>query len=234
MNYLYALDPATGRPVSEFGEGGAIDLRKDLAGDFHNHYVSLTSPGMIYRNLIIVGFRTSESEPAPPGDIRAYDVRTGRLVWSFHTIPRPGEPGIQTWPPNAWQHGGSANNWAGFALDARRGIVYAPTGSAVSDFYGADRLGGVASGIFRLCITIFGIGIFHRLLLWSRCTEPAGRWTLLPSQPSRVISISSIAPAERRYSPSRKYPIHPVTCLGRWRRRRSLVHSRLSPLRVNG
>ena len=141
MNYLYALDPATGLPISEFGEGGAIDLRKDLAGDFRNHYVSLTSPGMIYKNLIIVGFRTSEAAPAPPGDIRAYDVRTGRLVWSFHTIPRPGEAGIETWPPDAWMHAGSANNWAGFALDAQRAIVYVPTGSAVSDFYGADRLG---------------------------------------------------------------------------------------------
>jgi len=141
MNYLYALDPATGDPIMSFGEDGAIDLRKDLGGDYTQHYVSLTSPGIVYKDLLIVGFRTSETKPAPPGDIRAYDVRTGQLRWSFHTIPRPGELGIDTWPKDAWQEAGSANNWAGFALDQKRGIVYAPTGSAVSDFYGADRVG---------------------------------------------------------------------------------------------
>ena len=141
MNRLYALDPRTGRPIRSFGEDGAVDLRKDLRGDYTQHYVSLTTPGVIYKDLIIVGFRTSETKPAPPGDLRAYDVRSGRLRWSFHTIPRPGEPGLETWPAEAWRSAGAANNWAGLALDARRGIVYAPTGSAVSDMYGADRVG---------------------------------------------------------------------------------------------
>jgi quinoprotein glucose dehydrogenase len=141
MNLLFALDPKTGRPVASFGEGGHIDLRKGLLGDYLQHFVALTSPGIVYKNLIIVGFRTMETHPAPPGDIRAYDVRTGELRWSFHTIPRPGEAGIETWPTGAWKNAGSANNWAGMALDEKRGIVYVPTGSAVSDFYGADRLG---------------------------------------------------------------------------------------------
>jgi quinoprotein glucose dehydrogenase len=141
MNNLYALDPLTGNPIAGFGEEGAIDLRKDLGGDPTQHYVSLTSPGVIYKDLVIVGFRTSEAAPAPPGDIRAYDVRTGKLRWAFHTIPRPGEFGLDTWPEDAWKSAGAANNWAGLALDEKRGIVYAPTGSAVPDFYGSERVG---------------------------------------------------------------------------------------------
>lgn len=141
MNRLYALDPRTGAPIAEFGDAGAVDLRRDLGGDHLQHYVSMTTPGVVYRDLIIVGFRTSELQPAPPGDIRAYDVRTGRLRWSFHTIPRAGEPGVETWPGGSTQGAGAANDWAGFALDEARGIVYAPTGSAVSDMYGADRAG---------------------------------------------------------------------------------------------
>ncbi|MFM2288190.1 MAG: hypothetical protein RL684_1333 [Pseudomonadota bacterium] len=141
MNWLYCLDPATGKPVASFGTGGAIDLRAGLRGEPAAHYVSLTTPGMVYRDLLIVGFRTGESSPAPPGDVRAFDVHTGALRWRFHTIPHPGEAGIETWPEGAWQSAGGANNWAGMALDAQRGIVYAPTGSATSDFYGADRLG---------------------------------------------------------------------------------------------
>jgi len=141
MNYLYAIDPHSGKPVESFGEHGRIDLRQNLIGDQTQYYVSMTSPGMIYKNVIIVGFRTSEVKPAPPADIRAYDVRTGALRWAFHTIPHPGELGSITWPADAWRKSGSANNWAGFALDERRGIVYVPTGSAVDDFYGADRVG---------------------------------------------------------------------------------------------
>ena len=141
MNFLYALDPATGQPIESFGEGGAIDLRKELGGDFARHYVSLTTPGVIYKDLLIVGFRTAESPPAPPGDIRAYDVRTGRLRWSFHTMPHPGEFGFDTWSKNSLATSGAANSWAGMALDEARGIVYVPTGSAVPDFYGSERLG---------------------------------------------------------------------------------------------
>ncbi len=141
MNFLYALDPATGKPIASFGENGRVDLRKQLRGDYLQQSIVLTSPGVLYKNLIIVGGRYPETHPAPPGDIRAYDVRTGQLRWSFHTIPHPGEAGYETWPPDAWQHSGAANNWAGMAVDQERGIVYAPTGSSVFDFYGADRIG---------------------------------------------------------------------------------------------
>jgi quinoprotein glucose dehydrogenase len=141
MNFLYALDPATGKPIEAFGEGGRVDLRKDLGRDYTRQAVAMTSPGIVYKDLIIVGFRAPETPPAPPGDIRAYDVRTGKLRWSFHTIPHPGEFGYDTWPPGAWDHMGAANNWAGMSVDTARGIVYVPTGSAVFDFYGGDRIG---------------------------------------------------------------------------------------------
>lgn len=141
MSDLWALDPATGEPIRGFGQDGKIDLRKDLGNDYAKNATYLTSPGVIYKDLIIVGFRTSENKPAAPGAIRAYDVRTGKLRWIFHTIPRPGQPGHETWPAQAWKTAGAANAWAGMAVDAERGIVFAPTGSAVDDFYGADRKG---------------------------------------------------------------------------------------------
>ena len=146
MNFLYCLDAETGKPVASFGEAGRIDLRKGLGrdggdGDFEHQSIVLTTPGILYKDLIIVGGRNPETHPAPPGDVRAFDVRTGKLRWSFHTIPHPGEPGYETWPAEAWKTAGAANNWAGMALDERRGIVYVPTGSAVFDFYGADRVG---------------------------------------------------------------------------------------------
>jgi len=141
QNYLYALSAETGQPITAFGQEGRIDLRADLSRPPEEQSIILTSPGIIYKDLLIIGGRTPEALPAPLGDVRAYDVRTGKLRWSFHTIPRPGEFGYETWPKDAWTYSGAANNWAGMALDPKRGIVYVPTGSAASDFYGADRLG---------------------------------------------------------------------------------------------
>jgi glucose dehydrogenase len=142
LSYLYALDPVTGKPITSFGEDGRIDLRKDLGEkNTQDSFAAMTSPGVIYKDMIIIGFRLPETKPALHGDIRAYDVHTGKLRWIFHTIPHPGEPGYETWPKDAWTYTGSANNWAGMAVDNQRGIVYVPTGSAVDDFYGADRIG---------------------------------------------------------------------------------------------
>jgi len=140
-NLLYALDPATGKPIPSFAEDGHIDLRKGLGGDYRLQSIGLTSPGAIYKDLIIVGGRNPETPPSPPGNIRAFGVRTGALRWEFHTIPHPGERGYKTWPTDAWKTAGAANNWAGMAVDSQRGIVYIPTGSAVFDFYGGDRVG---------------------------------------------------------------------------------------------
>ena len=139
--YIYAVDPVSGKPFPDFGRGGRIDLHYDLDRDPEQQSVSLTTPGVIYKDFYIVGGRTSESLPASYGDIRAYDVRTGKIRWTFHTIPRPGEYGYETWPKKAWKYTGAANNWAGMVVDVKRGIVYVPTGSASADFYGANRIG---------------------------------------------------------------------------------------------
>lgn len=140
-NFVYALDADTGKPIASFGRSGRIDLRENLGRDPSSVVIALTTPGIVYQDLLIVGGMEPESLPCAPGDIRAYDIRTGELRWSFHTIPHPGEFGYGTWPKDAWKFAGAANNWAGMALDAKRGIVYVPTGSAASDFYKANELG---------------------------------------------------------------------------------------------
>ncbi len=139
--YLYALDARSGQPVVGFGNNGRIDLREGLGREPETQSISATTPGVIYKDLLILGSIVSEALPASPGDIRAFDVRTGEQRWSFHTIPHPGEFGYETWPPEAWKYIGGANNWCGMSLDEKRGIVFAPTGSAAFDFYGANRLG---------------------------------------------------------------------------------------------
>ncbi len=140
QQFLYALSAKTGQPIPTFGSGGRIDMRDDLRPG-EKLTISLGTPGIVYKDLLIIGSRTAESLPTPPGDIRAYDVRTGALRWTFHTVPRPGESGYETWPKQAWTYTGAANNWSGMSLDVARGLVFVPTGSAADDYYGANRLG---------------------------------------------------------------------------------------------
>ena len=173
MNFVYALNAQTGKPIPAFGREGRIDLREDLGRDPAEQSIYMTSPAVIYNDLMIVGGREAETLPASPGDIRAYDVRSGKLRWSFHTIPHPGEFGYETWPKDAWKTSGAANNWAGMAVDSARGIVYVPTGSAAFDFYGADRVG---DDLFANCLLALkaetGERIWHvqgvRHDLWDR------------------------------------------------------------------
>ncbi len=138
---LYAIDAKTGLPLNDFGNKGSIDLRQNLLRDPERIPIVVTTPGVIYKNLYILGSRTSESPGAAPGHIRAYNVIHGGLEWIFHTIPLPGEYGYETWPEEAYKTTGGANSWAGMALDEERGIVYVPTGSAAFDWYGGDRIG---------------------------------------------------------------------------------------------
>ena len=141
---LYALDALTGVPVPSFGGGGKIDLRSGMPESARSKFVISNTPGTIYKNLIIMPLRVAESAGAAPGDIMAFDVKTGGLEWVFHTIPHPGEKGYDTWEnPGAYLNTavGGANNWAGMALDETLEILYVPTGSAAPDFYGADRKG---------------------------------------------------------------------------------------------
>ncbi|MCB0572883.1 MAG: PQQ-binding-like beta-propeller repeat protein [Phaeodactylibacter sp.] len=141
---LYCVDAEKGTMVTGFGGGGYIDLREKLDADrdLSGAYAVGTSPGIIYKDMLIVGMRLSEDAGALPGHIRAFDARTGERRWIFHTIPHPGELGYDSWDdPEAWKRAGGANNWAGMALDEERGIVYVPTGSASPDFWGGRRKG---------------------------------------------------------------------------------------------
>jgi quinoprotein glucose dehydrogenase len=140
--FLFCLNADDGSPVRSFGTDGRIDLQRDLDYPKEQFFIVANTPGIIYKDLYITGMRLSEGTDAAPGHIRAYDVRTGRRRWIFHTIPQPGEPGHETWQdPTAHERVGGANNWAGMSLDAKRGIVYVPTGSATYDFWGGFRHG---------------------------------------------------------------------------------------------
>jgi quinoprotein glucose dehydrogenase len=140
---LQEVDAATGKSVMTFGTNGVVDLRVGLDGREPDSIGNIQSsiPGEVFENLVIVGSATGEGYMSPPGDIRAYDVLTGRLVWTFHTVPRPGEFGYETWPKDAWKYIGGVNNWGEMTVDTRRGIVYVPLGSPTYDFYGVDRIG---------------------------------------------------------------------------------------------
>ncbi|HEX7859635.1 MAG TPA: PQQ-binding-like beta-propeller repeat protein [Verrucomicrobiae bacterium] len=139
---LFCVEAGSGKLVRSFGVEGKVDIREGLGRDPKTLFVLSNTPGAIYRDLLILGTRVSEGPgPSSPGHIRAYDVRTGRIVWTFRTIPQPGEAGYETWPPEAYQYAGGANVWTGMAVDEKRGIVFCPTGSAAFDFWGGDRHG---------------------------------------------------------------------------------------------
>ena len=149
-NFLEEIDARTGKSISDFGKNGRVDLREGLGRDPASlTLVQSTTPGRVFEDLLILGSATNEEYESGPGDIRAYDVRTGRLVWIFHTVPHPGEAGYDTWPKDAWKTVGGANAWSGLSLDVKRGIVFIPTASPKYNFYGADRTG---ANLFGDCL----------------------------------------------------------------------------------
>lgn len=140
--WLQAVNADTGELITSFGTDGYVDLATNMGLDATGFAVQANTPGVVYRDLIIIGMRLGEGpSPAAPGPIRAYNVKTGALEWVFHTIPRPGSPGHETWPAEAWTYMGGANVWAGMTVDEERGLVFCPTGSASFDFWGGDRVG---------------------------------------------------------------------------------------------
>jgi quinoprotein glucose dehydrogenase len=158
---LYCIDALTGRPAKDFADRGRIDLHNDLGRNIKDLYVTSTTPGIIYKDMIIIGDRVAEDAAAAPGHIRAYDVHTGRLRWIFHTIPYPGEKGYESWEDkDAWQHIGGANSWAGFSLDEEKGILFAPIGSASYDFYGGKRPG---DDLFANCVVALNAATGERI-----------------------------------------------------------------------
>ncbi|MBI2690142.1 MAG: pyrroloquinoline quinone-dependent dehydrogenase [Acidobacteria bacterium] len=147
---LRAVDALTGKAILTFGQGGSVDLKEGLDRDPKTiALVQSTTPGRVFEDILILGSATNQGYGSAPGDIRAFDVRTGKLVWTFHTVPRPGEYGHETWPAEAWKSVGGANVWGEMSLDVKRGILYAPTASAKYNFYGADRHG---ANLFSDCL----------------------------------------------------------------------------------
>jgi quinoprotein glucose dehydrogenase len=139
---LLSVDARTGVPDPDFGSGGFVDLRAGSGREMSTTFYGLTSPPAVYRDAVILGFSAGEGKPTEaPGDIRAFDVRTGRQLWAFHTVPRPGTAGHESWDGDGWRDRGGVNPWGGITVDVERGMVFAGTGSATYDFFGGDRPG---------------------------------------------------------------------------------------------
>jgi glucose dehydrogenase/type 1 glutamine amidotransferase len=139
---LLALDAASGQPAAAFGDQGYVDLKPGIRGDVDGT-ISLVSPPAVYKDVVITGGNNGEQAPSLGlyGDIRGWDARSGKLRWTFHTVPRPGEPGVETWEGESWRNRSGTNMWAFFTVDTERGLVFAPLGSPTSDYYGGDRKG---------------------------------------------------------------------------------------------
>jgi quinoprotein glucose dehydrogenase len=178
--YLFAVNAETGNPVGSFGAGGKVSLKEGLGERARDLYVVATSPGVVYSDLLIIGSRVSENAGAAPGSIRAFNIKTGKLEWVFHTIPQPGDYGYDTWPADAYKTSGGANSWAGMTLDEKRGIVYIPTGSAAYDFWGGDRKG---ENLFANCLLALDAATGKRI--WHYQTVHHDIWDRdLPAPPN--------------------------------------------------
>jgi len=169
---MIALDAKAGTPAAGFGENGSVDLKTEIRGEVDGR-IALFSPPAIYKNIIITGGNNGEQAPSFGlyGDIRGWDARTGKLLWSFHTVPRAGEPGVETWEGDSWKNRSGTNMWAFFTIDEERGLVFAPTGAPTSDYYGGDRKGAnlYANCIVALDVTTGKLRWYHQLVhhdLW--------------------------------------------------------------------
>ncbi len=183
--FLYALDAQTGQIIPTFGTNGKIHLIDGLKRPGADEYVISNTPAVVFKNILIVGTRVSESATALLGDIRAYDVKTGEKIWTFHTIPHPNEYGYDTWEKQNYQNLGGANNWMGMAIDRQRGIVYAPTGSAAFDFYGGNRKG---DNLFANCLLALDAATGKRL--WHFQTVHHDIWDRDIPAPPNLFSIT--------------------------------------------
>lgn len=182
--YLYAINAKTGKSIPSFGDNGKVDLHTGLPGIAKNKFMVSNTPGTIFEDLIVMPLRLSEGADAAPGDIRAFNVKTGELVWTFHTIPYPGEFGYETFPKQAYKNTnvGAANNWSGMSVDRKRGILYVPTGSAAYDFYGGNRKG---QNLFSNCLLALDARTGKRL--WHFQTMHHDIWDRdLPAPPNLV------------------------------------------------
>jgi glucose dehydrogenase len=197
LNMLQELDAYTGEPITRFGKDGQVDLRVGLDRDPTTINQQTRTPGRVFENLLILGSATNEEYGSAPGDVRAFDVRTGALVWTFHTVPRPGEYGYDTWPPDAWKTVGGANNWGEQSIDEKRGILYVPTASPKYNFYGGNRHGAnlFADSILALDVRT-GKRLWHFQMvhhdIWDLDNNSAPQLTTI-KQNGRNIDVVAVA-----------------------------------------
>ena len=185
---LWALDALSGLPISTFGDSGKIDLKSGLPPGAQDKFLTSSTPGAIYKNLIIMPTRVSEGSGAAPGDIMAFDVLTGKLAWIFHTLPYPGEAGAETWELENVRDSqiGGANNWAGMALDVENEIIYVPTGSAAPDFYGGNRKG---ANLYSNCLLALNANTGERI--WHFQFTHHDLWDRDPPAPPNLLSVKN-------------------------------------------
>jgi quinoprotein glucose dehydrogenase len=182
-NWLYALDKKSGQPIASFGSNGRVDLRQGLGMPAERASVSASTPGQVFEDLLIMGSSVPETLPGTPGHIRAFDVNTGKLRWTFHTIPQPGEFAYDTWPPDAYKLIGGANAWAGVTVDARNAMVFAATGSASFDFYGVNRHG---DNLFANCVLALDARTGRRIWHFQGIRHDVWDWDF-PAAPNLVV-----------------------------------------------
>ncbi len=182
---LIALNAQTGAPVPSFGNEGEVDLRKGVADDFPDATYAVTSPPAIFEDLVITGAEVPESPGhGPSGDVRAWDIQTGKLVWTFHTVPRPGEPGHETWEGDSWQRRTGVNVWTGFTVDTQSGTVFLAIGSAAYDFYGGDRRGANLYGD-----SVVALNARTGAMVWHYQLVHHDIWDYDPPAPPALITV---------------------------------------------
>ncbi len=180
---MLALDAVTGEPLRGFGDAGFVDMKTSIKGDVDGQY-SMASPPTVYKNILITGGNNGEGSPSLGlhGDIRAWDAITGKMLWTFHTVPHEGEPGVETWAGNSWKDRSGTNTWSYFTVDEERGVVYAPTGAPTSDYYGADRKGNNLYGN-----TLLALDASTGKLKWFRQIVHHDLWDFdLPAAPALI------------------------------------------------
>lgn len=184
---LLAIDAVTGKPAPGFGDEGRVNLKTGVLGDLKDGRYALQSPPAIFGDIVITGCSNGEGTPTTGlyGDIRGWDAKSGKLLWTFHTVPRPGEPGYETWPSGAWKNRSGTNTWGFFSVDAKRGIVYAPIGAPTSDFYGADRIG---DGLYGN--SLVALDARTGKLLWHRQLVHHDLWDFDPAAPPALFDVT--------------------------------------------
>ena len=180
---LYCINPSSGLLITSFADSGRVNLYEGLGRDVNFTWVTAATPGIVYKDLIIMGSTLGEGpNPAAPGHIRAYNVKTGAMEWIFHTIPQPGEYGYETWPEDAWKKIGGTNSWGGFTLDEKRGLLFCGTGSPTYDHWGGDRKG---ENLFGNCILALNAATGERV--WHYQVVHHDIWDYdIPCQPNLV------------------------------------------------